>query len=217
MKQLATLLLGLVVVTSDALAQSARTWSIKAGYNQFYPQAKSGAITGVPAGRVDVGDGGGVFASAAYMVDDHFSAELAFGVPPKLDINGRGSIAAAGKIADTKVWSPILMLQYRFGRADDALRPYVGVGATYTRYTSVTAMPILSMLSNPGGNTSADIDNAWGAVAQLGVTYNLESHWFLDASVVPMRVRTTAHLSTGQSVDVTVNPVLVNFALGFRF
>lgn len=217
MKHLTILLLGLFVISGGASGQSAGTWGAKVGYNQFYPQVKSGDITGVPGGKVDVGDGGGVFASAAYMVDDHISAELAFGVPPKLDISGRGSIAAAGKIADTKVWSPILMLQYRFGQADAVLRPYVGIGATYTKYTSVTTTPVLSMLTNPEGHTSADIDNAWGAVAQLGVTYYLGSRWFIDASVVPMRVKTTAHLSTGQSVDVRVNPVLVNLAVGFRF
>lgn len=219
MNQLATLLLGFVAVAvaGGASAQPAASWNLKAGYNQFFPQVKSGDITGVAGGKVDVSKGGGVFASAAYMVDDHFSAELAFGVPPKLDISGRGSIAGAGKIADTKVWSPILILQYRFGMADAALRPYVGIGATYTKYTSVTTTPILSLLTNPGGRTSANIDNAWGAVAQFGITYNLDSRWFIDASVVPMRVKTTAHLSTGQSVDVKVNPVLVNLAVGLKF
>lgn len=217
MRNISLAILGMVAVAGPALAQSAGTWSAKAGYNHFFPQVKSGDITGVPNGKVDVGDGGAVFASGAYMIDDHFSAELAFGVPPKLDIEGRGSIAAAGKIADAKVWSPILMVQYRLGAPNAAFRPYVGVGATYTRYNSVTTTPVLSMLTNPGGHTSASIDNAWGVVAQIGATYSLNERWYIDGSVVPMRVKTTAHLSTGQSVDVKVNPVLVNIAVGYRF
>lgn len=210
-------LVSLVLVGSNALAQTGGTWSAKAGYNQFFPQVKSGDITGVPGGNIDVGDGGAPFASAAYMFSDSVSAELAFGVPPKLDINGRGTIEQAGKIADAKVWSPILMLQYRFGRPDAALRPYVGAGGTYVRFSSVTTTPILSMLTNSGGTTTAAIDNAWGAVAQIGATYSLNGNWYIDGSIVPMRVKTTAHLSTWQSVSVKVNPVLVNLAVGYRF
>ncbi|MBW3512086.1 OmpW family protein [Janthinobacterium sp. NKUCC06_STL] len=207
----------LVLACGNVLAQTDGTWSVKGGYNQFFPQVKSGTITGVPGGKVDVGDGGAPFASLSYVFSDSVSAELAFGVPPKLDIGGRGTIEQAGKIADAKVWSPILMLQYRFGRPHTVFRPYIGVGGTYVKFTSVNTTPILSMLTNPGGTTSAAIDNAWGAVAQIGAMYSLNAHWFIDGSIVPMRVKTTARLSTGQTVDVKVDPVLVNLALGYRF
>lgn len=218
MKRLQIALLAVLVLAGgNAAAQTEGEWSAKAGYNQFFPQVKSGDITAVPGGKVDVSAGGAPFASAAYMFSDSVSVELAFGVPPKLDIDGSGTIEQAGKIADAKVWSPILMLQYRFGRPAAGLRPYVGVGGTYVRFSSVTTTPILSMLTNPGGTTTAAIDNAWGAVAQIGATYSLNEHWFIDGSIVPMRVKTTAHLSTGQSVSVKVNPVLVNLAVGYRF
>jgi len=151
------------------------------------------------------------------MFSDNVSAELGFGIPPKLDIEGRGTIAQAGKIADAKVVSPILVLQYRFRRADAVLRPYVGLGATYTWYNSVNTTPILSTLTNPGGVTTATIDNAWGAVAQIGATYKLNKHWFVDGSIGPTRIKTTARLSTGQSVNVKLDPVLVNLAVGYRF
>lgn len=210
-------LTGLAAVASNVAAQSGGTWSAKAGYNQFRPQVKSGDITGVPGAKVDVDKGGAVFGSASYMFTDNISGEFAFGVPPKLDIKGDGVIAQAGKIADTKVWSPILMAQYRFGTAISAVRPYVGVGASYVKFSSVETTPILSLLTNPGGSTTASIDSTWGAVAQVGITYNLGEKWFLDASIVPMRLKSTAHLSTGQMVDVRVNPVLVNLALGIHF
>ncbi len=210
-------IVSVLALAGNASAQTTGTWSAKGGYNHFFPQVKSGDITGVPNGKVDVGNGGAVFASGSYMFSEHASAELAFGFPPKLDIEGRGSIAAAGKIADAKVYSPILMFQYRLGQPDTAFRPYLGIGASYTKYNSVTTTPILSMLTNPSGHTTASINNAWGMVAQLGATYALTGCWFIDGSVVPMRVKTTAHLSTGQAVDVSVNPILVNVALGYRF
>jgi outer membrane protein len=49
------------------------------------------------------------------------------------------------------------------------------------------------------------------------MTYDLSPRWFLDGSIVAMRVKTTAHLSTGQSVNVSVNPLVVNAAIGYRF
>jgi len=210
-------LIALALVGGQAVAQTTSVWSVKAGYNHFFPQVKSGDITGVPGGKVDVGDGGGPFVSATYMFSNNMSAELAFGVPPKLDIEGRGTIEQAGKIADAKVLSPILMLQYRFGRPAAVVRPYVGLGAAYTKYNSVTTTPILSMLTNPGGVTTATIDNAWGAVAQIGATYNFDKHWFVDGSTLPTRVKTAAHLSTGQSITMRVDPVLINLAVGYRF
>jgi len=211
----AAALITMALVGGQALAQTKSVWSVKAGYNHFFPQVKSGDITGVPGGKVDVGDAGGPFVSAAYMFTDNVSAELGFGVPPRLDIEGRGTIQQAGKIADAKLLSPILIFQYRFRRPAAGFRPYVGLGATYTKYISVTTTPNLSALTKTV--TTATIDNAWGAVAQIGATYNLNKHWFVDPSIVPTRVGTTARLSTGQSVDVKVDPLLVNLAVGYRF
>lgn len=204
-----------LLVTAPALAQSTG-WSGKLGYNEFYPQVSSGEITGVPGSEIGVGNGGGLFVSAVYAFDEHFSAELAFGVPPRLDITGQGSVKAAGKIGDAKIYAPILLAQYRFAPGS-AFRPYVGIGVTYAKFASVRTAPILAQLMNPGGSVSASIDNTWGLTGQIGATYAVSENWFVDASVVPMRVKTTARLSTGQSADVSVNPVAVNVAVGFRF
>lgn len=144
------------------------------------------------------------------------TAELAFDVPPRLDITGGGTVAAAGKIADAKIYAPIFLLQYRFFPGS-AFRPYVGLGAMYAKFSSVRTTPILAVLMNQGRDISASIDNKWGVSGQVGVTYDLSPSWFLDGSIVAMRVKTTARLSTGQSVDVSVNPLAVNAAIGYRF
>lgn len=208
--------LGMTLFAATTANAQSGAWAGKIGYNEFYPQVSSGEITGVPGSAVDVSRGGGIFGSAVYSFDEHFSAELAFGIPPRLDITGDGTVAAAGKIADTKIYAPILMAQYRFSPGS-AFRPYVGLGTTYARFASVRTTPILAMLMNQGRAVSASIDSKWGLTAQVGITYDLSSSWFLDGSVVAMRVKTAAHLSTGQSVNVSVNPLAVNAAIGYRF
>jgi outer membrane protein len=207
---------GLTLLAATTAHAQSNGWAGKIGYNEFYPQVSSGEITGVPGSAVDVGRGGGIFGSAVYSFDDHFSAELAFGIPPRLDISGDGTVAAAGKIADTKIYAPILMAQYRFS-SGSAFRPYVGLGTTYARFASVRTMPILAMLMNQGRAVSASIDSKWGVSGQVGITYDLSPCWFLDGSIVAIRVKTTAHLSIGQSVNVSVNPLAVNAAIGYRF
>src|SRR5687767_3392748 len=104
----------LTITASTAIAQTSGTWLIKGGYNHLFPQVKSGDITGVPNGKVDVSDGGSLFGSIAYMITDNVATELTLGVPPKHDITGDGSIAAAGKIANAKIVPPMLSLQHRF-------------------------------------------------------------------------------------------------------
>jgi outer membrane protein len=205
----------LMLGVGAAHAQSGR-WAGKVGYNEFYPQVSSGEITGVPGSAVDVRRGGGIFGSAVYSFDEHLSAELAFGVPPRLDISGDGTVAAVGKIADTKIYAPILLVQYRFFPGS-AFRPYVGVGTTYAKFSSVRTTPILAALMNQGRDVTASIDNKWGVTGQFGMTYDLSPSWFLDGSIVAMRVKTTARLSTGQSVKVSVDPLAVNAAIGYRF
>jgi outer membrane protein len=205
----------LMLGVGAAHAQSGK-WAGKVGYNEFYPQVSSGEITGVLGSAVDVRRGGGIFGSAVYSFDEHLSAELAFGVPPRLDISGDGIVAAAGKIADTKIYAPILLVQYRFF-SGSAFRPYVGLGATYAKFSSVRTTPVLAVLMNQGRDVSASIDNKWGVSGQVGVTYDLSPSWFFDGSIVAMRVKTTARLSTGQSVNVSVDPLAVNAAIGYRF
>lgn len=213
-KVIGCLLLSLMV-SSPAFAQSSG-WTGKVGYNEFYPQVSSGQITGIPGSSIDVGKGGGLFVSAAYSFDEHVGAELAFGVPPRLDIIGEGTVSSAGKIGDAKIYAPILMGQYHFAPGS-AFRPYVGVGVTYVKFASVRTSPILGQLLNPGGALGASIDNAWGVAAQVGASYAISPAWSVDGSIVPMRVKTTARLTTGQSVDVKVNPIAVNLSLAYHF
>lgn len=201
-----------------AAAQTAGTVMIKGGYNHFYPQVKSDDISGVPGAKIDVGKAGDVFGSIAYMLTDNIATELMLGVPPNQDIYGSGTIAAAGKIASADVLPPALSIQYRFFEAKSAFRPYVGLGIIRAMFRNVKGTPTLTALTNPGGpETTVSIDSMWGMSAQVGVSYALNDKWFIDGAVIPMFIKTTARLSTGQTVDTKINPIVVNLSVGYRF
>lgn len=202
----------------NAHAQSANTFMIKVGYNHFFPNVKSGEITGIPGSAIDVGDSGNAIASLGYSITDHWNLEFTVGLPPKSSIKADGSIAQVGKIATAKIAPPALSLQYRFFNANASLRPYVGAAVVHSSFPNVKSEPILTQLTNPGGPTTrVSIDSKFATAVQVGAVYSITDDIFLDAAVIQFFIKTMAHLSTGQSVTARVNPLGVNASIGYRF
>lgn len=52
--------------------------------------------------------------TAGSFVTDHIAAEFEFGIPPKFDLSGTGSLAQFGTIGSIKLWSPTLLFKYFF-------------------------------------------------------------------------------------------------------
>jgi len=208
-----------LTAAGSACAQTAGTWMVKVGYNQITPKVSSGDLSSpsLPGTKIDVDSADSLIVTAAYMFTDHVSGELMLGAPYKHDLIGAGSISGAGKIGTVEQLPPTLMLQYRFREPTAKFRPYVGLGVTYAIFQKETGSATLTALTNPGGATTVRVDDAWGGTAQLGITYALDEKWFADLSAQKTYIKTTANLSTGQSIDTRLDPVSVNFSIGYRF
>lgn len=208
-----------LTASAAASAQSAGTWMIKAGYNKITPQVSSGNLSApsLPGTKVDVGSGSALIVTGAYMFTDNISAELYLGLPYKHDLTGDGAIKGVGKIGSVEQLPPTLFAQYRFLEAKSVFRPYVGLGLTYAMFQKETGSATLSALTNPGGATTLSVANAWGITPQVGVTYAFNDKWFADAGVSKTFIKTTTTLSTGQKIDTRLDPVVVNFSIGYRF
>jgi outer membrane protein len=222
MKQLVAALLAVPVLcaVSGAQAQSAGTWQYKVGVNTTTPKVTSGDLSApsLPGTKVDVDAATAPVFTATYMYTDNFSVEGYVGLPYRHDIKGAGTIAGAGDLGTVTQVSPTVFGQYRFGGPTSSLRPYVGLGLTYTYFYGEEGSGTLTALTNPGGPpTTTSSDAAFGLSGQIGTTYELGDKWFLDASVIKTYIKTTTHLSTGQSIDLKLDPVSVNFAIGQRF
>nr|WP_227591520.1 OmpW family outer membrane protein [Acinetobacter sp. Marseille-Q1620] len=99
-----------------------------------------------------------------YHFTDNISLEIKAGIPPKVDIKGKGQItaplsgkdntplgsidlkkdipitdlASRSKAASATAWLPAAELHYQFGKTGvNKLRPYVGVGVMYAHFTHV--------------------------------------------------------------------------------
>jgi len=218
-----TLLVVATMVTAacgSAAAQSAGSWLVKAGAGHVAPDVNSGTLSApsTPNTRVDVDNATALVASVTYFYTEQFSVEAQASLPFKHDVKGAGAIAAAGRIATVKQISPTVFGQWRFGAGNAALRPYVGLGLTWTSFFDEEGSGTLTALTQPGGPpVRVSFDSAFGLSPQIGLSLKLAERWMLDASVVKSYIKTTAKLSSGQAIDFKFDPLSFNLSVGYRF
>ncbi|HCL86843.1 MAG TPA: hypothetical protein DIC45_10190, partial [Comamonadaceae bacterium] len=112
-----------------------------------------------------------------------------------------------------------LFAQYRFGEPTAAFRPYVGLGVTYSKFFKNRSTAALTGVTGgtPANPTTASIDNKFGLTPQVGFVWNFNERMFLDVAYYKSFLKTTSHLSSGQSIDMRLNPNVVAIGVGWRF
>lgn len=211
----------LLTAGTSVLAQQAGSVMVKVGYAYVEPIVGSGDLSAssLPGTKVDVGNAHTEILTATYMITDNISAELYGGVPVKHNMLGAGAIKGVGVIGTVRQLPPTLFGQYRFMPASSPFRPYVGLGLTYVKFQDETGSAVLTAITNPGGGvpTTFKVQNAWGITPQVGFTVDLNQRWYLDVSINKSIVKTKTTLSTGQYIDTTLNPVVSQVSVGYRF
>ncbi|MES2742909.1 MAG: OmpW family outer membrane protein [Pseudomonadota bacterium] len=203
-----------------ASAQSAASWLAKVGVNKITPKVDSGDVSApaLPHTKADVESDTKPIFNVGYMITDNVAAELDLGVPYKHNLVGAGAIEGTGKLGSAEALPPTAFIQYRFLAPDVMLRPYVGLGITYAYFQKETGSGQLTAVLNTGGPaTTFSLDNKFAASFQVGATLAFSPRWFADLAVVKTKLKTTAHYSTGQTQDITLDPLAVSVGLGYKF
>lgn len=223
MKKFLRIAAGAAALTACGLAgaQSAGTWSARIGATHLSPDVSSGNLSApsFPNTKVDAKSDTQLTGGLTYMVTDNFALDVPLGLPFKNDLVGDGALAGVGKLGSTKVLAATVFAQYRFNAANAAFRPYVGLGVTYAWFFDEKTTATLNGLS--GGTqanpTTAKLDNKFGITPQIGFVYNLNDRWFIDAAYYKSFLKSSIHLSTGQSIKVKFNPDVFAIGIGYRF
>jgi outer membrane protein len=141
------------------------------------------------------------------------------GTPYKHEIYGAGAVAGVGKTGTVEALPPSIFGQYHFLEEQALLRPYLGLGLTYAYFRKETGSGALTALTNTGSSTPTtfSVDSAWGLSMQAGTIYKIDDNWFGDLTVIKTYLKTKARFSTGQTVEMRLDPLAVSFALGYRF
>lgn len=210
-----------LMTAAAAQAQVAGSKSIRAGVTRITPSVTSGNLTApsLPNTQADVGDSSQLGGGLTYMFSDRIAIDVPLALPFEHELLGAGSIAGAGKIGLVKALPVTVLVQYRFGDAGAKVRPYVGIGPTYAKFFGTEGTAALTGLTGgtPATPTTLTVASKFTATAQVGVVIGLADRWFLDAMIAhtPLKTRTT--LSTGQTLDATLNPRTASVAVGYRF
>lgn len=207
-------------VSSTASAQSAKEWTFALGLKKITPKVDSGFLTAPtqPGVKNDVLPDTKPALTVGYMLTDHIGVETFLAPPFKHDQIGTGSLQGTGKLGSVESLPVTLLLQYVFLEPKNTFRPRVAAGITYGYFQKATGSAQLTALSNPGGPpTTFKVDNAWGTTFELGLTVNFNDKWFGDINVAKSYLKTTSHFSTGQRIDVKLDPVTTGIAIGYRF
>jgi outer membrane protein len=135
----------------------------------------------------------------SYFFTPNVAAELILTVPQKHTLRAGGTA-----IGSLKHLPPTLLLQYHFNTS--GIKPYVGAGLNYTRFSSVKA---------PAG---VDIDrNSFGAALQVGVDIPLQKNLYLNFDIKKVFIKTDVTANGAKLGSFKVDPVLVGVGLGWRF
>ncbi|MBS0303953.1 MAG: outer membrane beta-barrel protein [Proteobacteria bacterium] len=211
----------LAAAAGSAQAQSAGALIVRVGATRIAPDVRSGDLTppSLAGTRADVRADTQPSAGLTWMASDNLAIDVPLAAGFKHDITGAGAIAGVGKIGEVKVLPITLLAQYRFAGANDALRPYVGLGPTYARFYKARSTATLNALTGglPSSPTTLSVDSRWGFTAQLGLAMEVAPRWYLDAAVLKTKLKTRTSLSTGQTLNIKLDPWTYTVGIGYRF
>ncbi len=210
----------LSVATQAAMAQAEGAIMARIGVSTIAPQVSSGNLSApsLPNSKTDVGSASQLSGGLTYMLSDNIAIDLPLALPFRHKLYGAGSLSGLGEIGEVRALPFTLSAQYRFMEPTAKFRPYVGLGVTYAYFFNPTGSAALTATTNPGGPpTKIEIDSKFALTPQIGATFAIDKSWFIDAYYSMTKLSTTTKLSTGQSVEVALDPISYGVALGYKF
>jgi outer membrane protein len=202
-------------------AQPAGSLIVRVGATDIAPDTKSGNLTAPSfAGtKASVASDLQPTAGVTWMWSSNLSLDVPLAAGFTHDINGDGAIAGVGKIGQVKALPITVLAQYRFLAADSAVWPYLGIGPTYARFSDGRSTAALTALTGgtPAKPTTLSVQSKWTFTAQVGLAWRLSPKWSIDTAVMKTPLKTRTTLSTGQTLDATLDPTSVSVGVGYRF
>ncbi|MFZ1498586.1 MAG: OmpW family outer membrane protein [Giesbergeria sp.] len=214
---------GALLLAAAPLVQAQSTGSllVRGGFTQISPDVSSGNLTAPSFAntKVDVLSDTQLSGGITYMLTDHWAVDVPLALPFKHDTVGAGAIAGVGKIGEVKALPVTIFAQYRFLEPQAKIRPYVGLGLTYAKFYKERGTAALNGLTGgtPAHPTLLSAESKLGLTPQVGVSIALNDRWFVDLAYYKTFVKTRNTLSTGQHIDIKLNPDVFAIGVGYRF
>ena len=228
--RLLTIVLGLVATSTAMAASTDDDWlpnSFRVGYYYVKYYTHADDITGpyVPAGaNLRLKDVYTPYFAYVRSLNNHFSVELAGGVPPLTKTVGKGpatlgSVPYNGEVIATARWfAPTVLLEYNFLDASSPIRPYIGAGINYVNFYSRQSTAAGNAAS--GGPTAISLPQSVGPAGTIGVSYRVARHFSLHASYSASEVDSRLTANTAgviRTSHIAFGPRAVVLSAGYEF
>ena len=194
---------------------------VRGGLMNVSPKVDSGNLTAssLPGTQIDSDGDTRLAGGITYMLTNNWSLDVPLALPFTNNLTGAGAIQGVGKIGETKSLPASLFGQYRFGEPTAQFRPFVGGGLTYAKFYKERGNATLTAItggtsSNP---TTLSLESKLAMSFLVGGTVALNDRWFVEGTVVKTFLKTKGTLSTGQTIDVTLNPLTLALGVGYKF
>ncbi|WP_185972770.1 outer membrane protein OmpW [Shewanella hanedai] len=196
--------------TASVSAHQAGDIIVRAGAVMVAPNESSPVVANIA--EFEVSNNTQLGLNFGYMLTDNIGIELLAATPFSHDI----SLGALGKIAETKQLPPTLVAQYYFGSSDSKLRPYIGAGVNFTNFFDNE----FNQGAKDAGLSDLSLSNSWGVAAQVGIDYQVNKNWLVNASVWYAQISTDVNFNLGADavkVETDIDPWVYMVSIGYIF
>jgi len=210
MKLLKTLLATAVAVSAlPAMAYEAGDIMVKVG--AVTVMAKDGnADTSalVPGSELDVQDDTQLGLTLTYMVTNRVGVEVLAATPFEHEVEGDGGAIDGATIATVKHLPPTVSAQYYFLEPTSPLQVYAGLGVNHTFFFDEEDDADLG---------TKGLESSWGLAYSLGVNYDINEEWLVNAAVWKMDIDTEIKGGAADGVEVEIDPTVFLVSAGYKF
>ena len=210
---LAAALIGAAVAPAPALAQDAEPkWIVRAGGSGIdLADGLELEFAGTPVPGADLSTKTHFTPSVqiARRVGRDFALAFTGGIPPHINIQGKGALAPFGKLAETTYGPTTLTVQYRPVHKGP-VQPYVGAGAAYMIIFSTTDAAFQDV----------EIDNDLSPALEVGSDFMFSKRYgvFVDVKKAFLRTETRGTFGGAPVVgQVKLDPWCFSAGLVARF
>lgn len=193
-----------------AQAHEAGDFFMRAGSATVRPVESSHDVMGL--GSFDVSNNTQLGLTFTYMATDNIGIELLAATPFRHKVG----LAPLGNIATVRQLPPTLMAQYYFLDSRSQFRPYAGVGINYTTFYKAD----FNETGRNAGLSDLSVKDSWGLAGQVGVDYQINRDWMLNASLWYMDIDTEVKFKANdrqQDIKTRIDPWVFFFGAGYRF
>ena len=216
----------LTTLPMAASAYQAGDWIVRGGAAAIDADESSSTVhvggAGVPDTGVGVDNDTQLGLTISYLLTDRIGVELLASTPFEHDVtlqgNGLDAYAPTGTtLGSVKHLPPTLSLQYFFMDGSSQWQPYAGIGINYWL---VLDENLSSDAKTALGASNLEVDDSIGLSLQLGMDYQLNDNWLINAAIWKIDLDTDASFDSAVgkvSADIEIDPWVYMISVGYKF